>query len=139
MKKVKNTTWSLVEFLSDSTHSMNRISYFLNALLSSFESYPSQERLCVSFLELFDLLLGYTHLIHEHDHDILSRILSCVQKIGYKSKDMRKLMGCLKVYAGICGLDSFPLLISFIKNANKKLVGYLSHPFPLVFFLHFIN
>jgi hypothetical protein len=128
---VRHSTASLLSYLGDGecNESLSRISLFLETLLGVFHIQPKLDRLAVPFLELLDLFFSNPHLIKAEHEPIYLSLLKHVNQIVFKVKDAKKLMAGLKVYSGMANLEEAKELHEAV---TKKLIGYLSHPFPLI-------
>ena len=131
---MRNSSSNLVEFLNheDEFTSRQRVSNFLQALTEIFDTYLKFDRLSVPFLETLDIFLGSPTLVHTDDSQLYDGILARVQKVVFKSKDIKKLLAAVKLYSSFASITWDAKLQEIISLSTKKLIAYLSHPFPMV-------
>jgi hypothetical protein len=90
------------------------------------------DRLYIPFLNVLELLYAEPSLILEKDISLHVKLLELCGKVLFKSKDIKRLVSGLKVYTSMASLENQGGLKELTDSATKKLIGYLSHPFPLV-------
>ena len=115
----------------EESDSKARVAEFLESLIQIFKTYKQFDRISVPFLDVLDIFVGTTSLIYEEHASLYSKLVEIVQKIVYKNKEIRKLKAAIKVYSTFASLDASNSFEEVVKTTTKKLVGYLSHPFPL--------
>ena len=75
--------------------------------------------------------MGSPSLIFSEHAKLYDKLVDIAQKIAFKSRDVKKLKAAIKVYSNLASLEPSNGFESLVSISTKKLVGYLSHPFPL--------
>jgi hypothetical protein len=128
---VRNACSGLLNYLEESD-SHNRVGAFLENLCIIFKTYGQFDRISIPYLEVIDIFLGNPVLIYSEHATLYDQLVANVQKIAFKSRDIKKLKAAIKVYSNLASLEPTNGFEGVVSVATKKLVGYLSHPFPLV-------
>jgi hypothetical protein len=131
---VKNACNGLLIYLEESD-SKERVKAFLENMCIIFKSYGQFDRISVPYLEVIDIFLGNNGLIYSEHSSLYDKLVGNVQKIALKSRDIKKLKAAIKVYSNLASLEPANGFEGVVSVATKKLVGYLSHPFPLGIFI----
>jgi hypothetical protein len=103
------------------------------ALYQNLKAFQGQDRILVPTMEILAFLFNAGLAQHGHGLDCKQLCLQ-VQKAGYKTGNVRKLLACIKVYGGVAATASIdePSAAAAGAEARKRLGALMLHPWPRV-------
>lgn len=107
------------------------------AIREVFEANQGVERITIPLMETLDIYLSQGYLVAVTDCVPVKAIFNLLKKEVFKTKNTKKLLVGIKVFAGFASLadpdqpEGFTIVQ---KLAIEKLVLYLCHPYPIVRF-----
>ncbi|KAJ3268808.1 hypothetical protein HDV01_002186 [Terramyces sp. JEL0728] len=138
---VKASTSSFSDFLNDLPKKLCRdlpettAQDIIVSIDEVFAKYLDDSRIAIPLLDTLDLYLSSGFHFSISEPTPLKNIFNNLKKVVFKSKNIKKLTGGIKVFASFASLnepDQPEIYNSIQRLALEKLVLYLAHPFPIV-------
>ncbi|KAJ5945826.1 hypothetical protein N7454_002665 [Penicillium verhagenii] len=129
---VRASRAALIQFLNihNSNSDPKILIEFLQVLSTALDENIQDDRYAIPIVELIAFLLdtyySYTIAGPNGSNPIFRRLFILVQKAHFRTANISRLEGAVKVYAALSGLESLR------EDVLKKLTAMLLHPFPRV-------
>ncbi|KAH7328316.1 tubulin folding cofactor D C terminal-domain-containing protein [Stachybotrys elegans] len=127
---------ALTDFCETSQDNVNSV---CQALYQNLRSHQGQDRVSVPTMEIAAFLF-HTGLMQRSEGINYRQLCLQVQKAGYKTGNVRKILACVKVYGGVAGMGSPGGVMqqqqqaeaAAVQEARKRLGALMLHPWPRV-------